>query len=226
MAFRVKFQRCQMRICPRRTLKCDGTRRLGDGNSGHFFDLGEGRGGIAIHNGVALRDGIISGKTGFPLLHGSPCAIRGAGNLAAVIAACIKPHNRADNRWMIAVTQSQAGFWQVASPRWDSASLRECIFTAQLLISQAMRSRVLRPVAEVARLLLCLSPICLRLPTSPKVKPYFKKCTACHTIAQGGANGIGPNLWAYSRQAAWRPCGLCLFGRFEIRRAARGHSKL
>lgn len=24
----------------------------------------------------------------------------------------------------------------------------------------------------------------------------FKKCSACHTIAQGGANGIGPNLWA------------------------------
>lgn len=23
----------------------------------------------------------------------------------------------------------------------------------------------------------------------------FKKCAACHTIAQGGANGIGPNLW-------------------------------
>ena len=23
----------------------------------------------------------------------------------------------------------------------------------------------------------------------------FAKCTACHTIAQGGANGIGPNLW-------------------------------
>lgn len=23
----------------------------------------------------------------------------------------------------------------------------------------------------------------------------FKKCVACHTIAQGGANGIGPNLW-------------------------------
>ncbi|QNQ09477.1 c-type cytochrome [Sphingomonas alpina] len=23
----------------------------------------------------------------------------------------------------------------------------------------------------------------------------FKKCTACHTIAQGGANGIGPNLY-------------------------------
>lgn len=24
----------------------------------------------------------------------------------------------------------------------------------------------------------------------------FAKCTACHTIAQGGPNGIGPNLWA------------------------------
>lgn len=24
----------------------------------------------------------------------------------------------------------------------------------------------------------------------------FKKCSACHTINQGGANGIGPNLWA------------------------------
>lgn len=23
----------------------------------------------------------------------------------------------------------------------------------------------------------------------------FKKCAACHTIASGGANGIGPNLW-------------------------------
>lgn len=24
----------------------------------------------------------------------------------------------------------------------------------------------------------------------------FKKCAACHTINQGGANGVGPNLWA------------------------------
>lgn len=24
----------------------------------------------------------------------------------------------------------------------------------------------------------------------------FAKCAACHTIASGGANGIGPNLWA------------------------------
>jgi cytochrome c len=24
----------------------------------------------------------------------------------------------------------------------------------------------------------------------------FKKCVACHTVDQGGANGLGPNLWA------------------------------
>ncbi len=29
-----------------------------------------------------------------------------------------------------------------------------------------------------------------------KGEKLFAKCTACHTIAQGGANGIGPNLWA------------------------------
>ena len=28
-----------------------------------------------------------------------------------------------------------------------------------------------------------------------KGEANFKKCVACHTIAQGGANGIGPNLW-------------------------------
>lgn len=28
----------------------------------------------------------------------------------------------------------------------------------------------------------------------------FAKCTACHTIEQGGANGIGPNLWAIMGQ--------------------------
>lgn len=29
-----------------------------------------------------------------------------------------------------------------------------------------------------------------------KGEAIFKKCVACHTIASGGANGIGPNLWA------------------------------
>jgi len=35
------------------------------------------------------------------------------------------------------------------------------------------------------------------LPTADVAKgaEVFKKCAACHTINQGGANGIGPNLW-------------------------------
>ncbi|MFN3620429.1 c-type cytochrome [Sphingorhabdus sp.] len=41
-------------------------------------------------------------------------------------------------------------------------------------------------------------PIATLLATADVAKgeAAFKKCTACHTIASGGANGIGPNLWA------------------------------
>lgn len=41
-------------------------------------------------------------------------------------------------------------------------------------------------------------PIATLLATADiaKGEAVFKKCTACHSIAQGGANGIGPNLWA------------------------------
>ena len=41
-------------------------------------------------------------------------------------------------------------------------------------------------------------PIATLLATADiaKGEAVFKKCTACHTIAQGGPNGIGPNLWA------------------------------
>ncbi len=41
-------------------------------------------------------------------------------------------------------------------------------------------------------------PIATRLATADPAKgaEVFKKCAACHTINQGGANGIGPNLYA------------------------------
>ncbi|MBL0924608.1 MAG: cytochrome c family protein [Sphingomonadaceae bacterium] len=41
-------------------------------------------------------------------------------------------------------------------------------------------------------------PIATLLATADVAKgeAIFKKCVACHTIASGGANGIGPNLWA------------------------------
>ncbi|QNE30636.1 cytochrome c family protein [Sphingomonas sp. NBWT7] len=41
-------------------------------------------------------------------------------------------------------------------------------------------------------------PIASLLPTADAAKgaDVFKKCGACHTINQGGANGIGPNLYA------------------------------
>ena len=41
-------------------------------------------------------------------------------------------------------------------------------------------------------------PIATLLATADVAKgeAVFKKCVACHTIAQGGPSGIGPNLWA------------------------------
>jgi cytochrome c len=43
-----------------------------------------------------------------------------------------------------------------------------------------------------------VEPIANRLAKSDAAKgeAIFAKCKACHTIDQGGANGIGPNLWA------------------------------
>lgn len=40
-------------------------------------------------------------------------------------------------------------------------------------------------------------PIALLMQTADATKgaEVFKKCASCHTINNGGANGIGPNLW-------------------------------
>ncbi|MBO9714194.1 cytochrome c family protein [Sphingomonas sp.] len=42
-----------------------------------------------------------------------------------------------------------------------------------------------------------VAPLPVRLAAADPAKgaESFKKCAACHTIAQGAANGIGPNLW-------------------------------
>ncbi len=38
-------------------------------------------------------------------------------------------------------------------------------------------------------------PVLLAAADVAKGEAVFKKCMACHTVASGGANGIGPNLW-------------------------------
>lgn len=46
-------------------------------------------------------------------------------------------------------------------------------------------------------------PIASLLPTADAAKgaEVFKKCAACHTINQGGANGVGPNLYGTMGEA-------------------------
>ncbi len=43
-----------------------------------------------------------------------------------------------------------------------------------------------------------VAPMANRLSVAQMAKgeATFAKCKACHSVAQGGANGIGPNLWA------------------------------
>ena len=44
-------------------------------------------------------------------------------------------------------------------------------------------------------------------------RSVFAKCTACHTIASGGADGIGPNLFGVMGKPIGSACRrLCLFG--------------
>lgn len=42
-----------------------------------------------------------------------------------------------------------------------------------------------------------VAPIAARLQTADAAagEAVFRKCAACHTITQGGPNGLGPNLW-------------------------------
>ncbi len=46
-------------------------------------------------------------------------------------------------------------------------------------------------------------PVLLAAADPAKGEAVFKKCTACHNVADGGANGIGPSLWG----VAGRPIG-------------------
>jgi cytochrome c len=42
---------------------------------------------------------------------------------------------------------------------------------------------------------LAITAILFSTPVLADGEKEFKKCAACHTIAEGGKNGTGPNLW-------------------------------
>ena len=65
----------------------------------------------------------------------------------------------------------------------------------------------------------CRSRRCSPAADPAKGAEVFKKCAACHTINQGGANGIGPNLYAHRRRGD-RPGQ----GRLRLFRRAQGAS--
>lgn len=54
-----------------------------------------------------------------------------------------------------------------------------------------------------------VEPIANRLATADVAKGQasFAKCAACHTVTSGGANGVGPNLWAAMGKAHGHAAG-------------------
>jgi cytochrome c len=90
--------------------------------------------------------------------------------------------------------------------------LAGCVCALGLSIASGMAFKSERPekmgypiegVEEGASGAAAEAPIAARLATADVAKGQasFAKCAACHTIAQGGANGIGPNLYATMGEA-------------------------
>ena len=70
------------------------------------------------------------------------------------------------------------------------------------------------PALSLAQLLADADPV--------KGQKTFKKCTACHTVAEGGKNKIGPNLWNVVNRDGGEPRGLLLLRRHGRRRGCLG----
>ena len=65
-----------------------------------------------------------------------------------------------------------------------------------------MSSRFLLPALAVAAI--CFAPAA-QAQNAEAGRTVFNQCRACHTINDGGRNGVGPNLWGiYGRAAGAR----------------------
>lgn len=99
-----------------------------------------------------------------------------------------------DNRSnVIAMMVLGAGIVALGSSIVSSEVFRPHALKKQAYIVEGVEEEAGGATAAVADV-----PIAARMQTADVAKgaEVFKKCASCHTIAQGGANGTGPNLWA------------------------------
>ena len=128
-------------------------------------------------------------------MHGPASAIRGANESGGLLAARIATHIRADNQWTIATYNR----WLVLAG--GIAALGLTIASGMYFAPHAPEKQgFVIPGVESSEGggAAAAVPIATLLATADiaKGEAIFKKCVACHTIASGGANGIGPNLYA------------------------------
>ncbi|MBO6781667.1 MAG: cytochrome c family protein [Alphaproteobacteria bacterium] len=61
----------------------------------------------------------------------------------------------------------------------------------------------MKPTCLVILLLLACTPASIaRAQDADAGEKLFERCVACHTVEQGGANRVGPNLWGVFGSAA------------------------
>jgi cytochrome c len=67
--------------------------------------------------------------------------------------------------------------------------------------------KTITTIAAAALLSLAPAGAVLAQDTPPPGQRVFNQCRACHTINEGGRNGVGPNLWGIIDQQAGQRAG-------------------
>lgn len=90
--------------------------------------------------------------------------------------------------WVLAALGVALALYIVMGKQFASHRPEKMGYPIEGVVEQTEGGAAAAPEVPIETLLATADPA--------KGAEVFKKCASCHTIAQGGANGIGPNLWA------------------------------
>ncbi len=96
--------------------------------------------------------------------------------------------------WVLAALGIALGLYIVMDKQFASHRPKKMGYPIEGVVEEAAGAAAAAPEVPIETLLASADPA--------KGAEVFKKCASCHTITQGGANGIGPNLWATVGEAS------------------------
>lgn len=95
--------------------------------------------------------------------------------------------------WVLAALGIALGLYIVMDKQFASHRPKKMGYPIEGVVEEAAGAAA-APEVPIETLLASADPA--------KGAEVFKKCASCHTVTQGGANGIGPNLWGTVGEAA------------------------